>query len=159
MLRGERGRAIIQRIEPLQPRLLGRTFEFLDYFWSIALVLIRATITPRKVCEIVSAQELIRAGEGAGGWKIEQPKPSISPISFAESNLHLFPGFLDRWTGLDRLYNLRQRKSFVRERLGGVRGRWPIDRGFRGPASRSGFGGGKLSLGHEAQWLRDACRE
>jgi len=43
-----------------------------------------------KVCEVVSAQKLIRAGEDGGSWKIEQSKPSIFPISFAESNLHIF---------------------------------------------------------------------
>ena len=48
---------------------------------------------PPKVCEIVSAQELIRAGEDADSWEIDQPKPSISPIPFAWSNLHIFSYF------------------------------------------------------------------
>ncbi len=51
---------------------------------------------PLKVCEVVSAQKLIRAGEDAGSWETEQPKPSISSSSFAESNLHIFPVFLNR---------------------------------------------------------------
>ena len=49
-----------------------------------------------KVCEIVSAQELIREGEDAGRWAIEPPKPSISLIAFAGSILHIFPRILKR---------------------------------------------------------------
>ncbi len=51
---------------------------------------------PPKVCGVVSAQELIRAGEGGGSWAIERPKPSISPIAVAGSNLHIFGLFLKR---------------------------------------------------------------
>ncbi len=46
-----------------------------------------------KVCEVVSAQKSIRAGEGGGSWAIEPSKPSIFPIAFAQSNLRLFPWF------------------------------------------------------------------
>ena len=51
---------------------------------------------PPKVCEVVSAQELIRAGDGGGSGAIGRPKPSISPIAVAESNLHIFRGFSKR---------------------------------------------------------------
>jgi hypothetical protein len=51
---------------------------------------------PPKLCGVVSAQELIRAGEGEGSWEIEPPKPSISPIAFAGSNLHILALFLKR---------------------------------------------------------------
>jgi len=44
-----------------------------------------------KVCEVVSAQESIRAGEDGGSWATEPSKPSIFPITFAQSNLRLFP--------------------------------------------------------------------
>ena len=98
--------AVNQRIEPSQPHLFNQTFIFFDYFWSFEFSQLRATIMPFKVCEIVSAQKLIRAGEGDDSWKIEQSKPSIFPISFAESNLHIFPLFLNCWTHLDWLYNL-----------------------------------------------------
>ncbi len=56
--------AVTQRSEPPQPRLLGQTFRFFNYFWSIEFAWIRPTIMPPKVCGVVSAQELIRAGEG-----------------------------------------------------------------------------------------------
>ncbi len=159
---GERGTtrwAVNQRSESPQPRLLGQTLIFFNYFESIELGWFRATIMPPKVCEVVSAQKSIRAGEDAGSWATEQSQPSISPTPFAGSNLHIFPEFLDRWAGPDRLYNLRQRKFFTRGHLVGVRGRWPIDRGAGGPASRMGFGGGKLSLSHLPRWPREACRE
>jgi len=51
---------------------------------------------PSKVCGVASAQELIRAWEDADSWETEQPNPSISPISFAGSNLPIFPVFLNR---------------------------------------------------------------
>ncbi len=56
--------AVTQRNEPPQPQLLGQTSMFSNYFWSIELSSIRATIMSSKVCEVVSAQKLIRAGEG-----------------------------------------------------------------------------------------------
>ncbi len=122
------GERVNQRSEPPQPRLLGQTLRFFNYFESIEFSWFRATITSPKVCEVVSAQKSIRAGEDADSWKIEQPQPSISPTPFAESNLHIFPEFLNRWTGPDWLYNHRQRKFFIRGHLVGVRGWWPIDR-------------------------------
>ncbi len=100
-----------------------------------------------KICEVVSAQESIRAGEDDGSWELEQPRPSIFLISFTESNLHIFPGFLNRCTRLDRLHNCRHCKFVVRERLCEVWGAWPIDRGG-GPASRQKPSGGKPSLSH-----------
>jgi len=51
---------------------------------------------PPKVCEVVSAQELIRAGDGGGSGAIGRPKPSISPIAVAGSNLPIFRLFLKR---------------------------------------------------------------
>jgi hypothetical protein len=51
---------------------------------------------PPKVCGVVSAQKLIRAGEDGGGWEIEPPKLSISLIAFAGSNLRIFALFLKR---------------------------------------------------------------
>jgi len=51
---------------------------------------------PLKVCEVVSAHMLIRAGEDGGSWAIGRPKPSISLIAVAESNLHIFQLFLKR---------------------------------------------------------------
>ncbi len=84
---------------------------------------------PPKVCGVVRAQESIRAGEGDGSWAIAPPKPSISPMAFAESNLRLFPWFLNRWSCLDRLDDSCHRKYRARERLVEVRGWWRIDRG------------------------------
>ncbi len=68
---------------------------------------------PLKVCEVVSAQKLIRAGEDAGSWETEQPKPSISSSSFAESNLHIFPVFLNRWSCLGRCWNMTELEGFA----------------------------------------------
>ena len=56
--------AVIQRSEPPQPRLLGQIWIFFDYFWSIEFSSISATILSLKVCQVVNAQNLIRAGEG-----------------------------------------------------------------------------------------------
>ena len=151
--------AVTQRSEPPQPRLLGQTLIFFNYFESIELSWFRATIMSSKVCGVVSAQKSIRAGEGAGSWETEQPQPSIFPTPFAESKLHIFPEFLNRWTGPDRLYNLRQRKFFTRGHLVGVRGRWSIDEEADDPASRMRFGGGKLSLSHLLRWLRESSRK
>ncbi len=120
--------AVTQRSEPPQPRLLGQTCRFFDYFESIEFDSIRATIMPPKVCEVVSAQELIRAGEGDDSWAIERPKPSISLIAVAESNLHIFELFLKRWSRLSRLYNCCHRKYRARARLVEIRSRWRIDR-------------------------------
>ncbi len=120
--------AVIQRSEPPQSRLLGQISIFSNYFWSIELGWFRATIKPPKVCGVVSAQKSIRAGKDGGSWKIEPSTPSISPNAFAESNLHLFPWFLDRWSRLDRLDNSCHRKYRARARLGGVRVGWRIDR-------------------------------
>ncbi len=122
--------AVIQRSEPPQFRLLGQISIFSNYFWSIELGWFRATIMPPKVCEVVSAQKSIRAGKGGGSWKIEPSTPSISPNAFAESNLHLFPWFLNRWSRLGRLDNSCHRKYRARARLGGVRVGWRIDRGW-----------------------------
>ncbi len=44
-----------------------------------------------KVCGVVSAQELILAGEGAGSWAIEPPNPSIEyPPSHLLSQIYIF---------------------------------------------------------------------
>ncbi len=120
--------AVTQRSEPPQPRLLGQTCRFFDYFESIEFDSIRATIMPLKVCEIVSAQKLIRAREGDGSWAIERPKSSIFLIAVVESNLHIFGLFLKRWSRLSRLYNCCHRKYRARARLVEIRGRWRIDR-------------------------------
>ncbi len=159
---GERGTtrwAVNQRSEPPQSRLLGQTLIFFNYFESIELGWFRATIMPPKVCEVVSAQKSIRAGKDAGSETIEQLQPSIFPTSFAESNLHIFPEFLNRWTDLVRLYNLRSRKFCIREHLADVRDRWSIDRGADDFASRKRFDDEKLSLSHLLKWLREASRE
>ncbi len=52
---------VTQRNESSQFQLLGQTSMFFNYFWSIELSSIKATIMSFKVCEIVSAQKLIRA--------------------------------------------------------------------------------------------------
>ncbi len=52
---------VTQRNESLQSRLLDQTSMFFNYFWSIELSLIRATIMSFKVCWVVSAHMLIRA--------------------------------------------------------------------------------------------------
>ena len=119
---------VTQRSEPPRPRLLGQTCIFSRYFWSVEFSRFKATIMPRKVCGIVSAQKSIRAGEGDGRWAIEQPNPSISLNPFAESNLRLFPWFLNRWSRLGRLDNRCHRKYRARERLVGVRSWVRIDR-------------------------------
>ncbi len=81
-----------------------------------------------KVCEIVSAQKLIRAEEDDDSWAIERSKSSIFLIAVAESNLHIFRLFLKRWSRLSRLYNCCHRKYRARARLVEVRSRWRIDR-------------------------------
>ncbi len=146
------------RYQYSQPYLLHQIFIFFNCFWNIKLSWYRATIMPFKVCEIVSAQELIRAGEDADSWEIERSNPSISPILFAESNLPIFPVFLNRWTRLGRLYNLRRRKFFVRGRLCEVRGWWPTDR--EGDlASRRRPSGGRISLGLMTQRMMSGKRQ
>ncbi len=80
-----------------------------------------------KVYKIVSVHMLIQVRKDADSWKIEQSQPSIFSISFAESNLHLFLRFLNRWTDLNWLYNLHQRKFFIREHLVEVQDWWSID--------------------------------
>jgi len=69
--------AATQRSEPPQPRLLGQTFRFFDYFESIEFSSTRATIMPPKVCEVVGAHMLIRAGEGllSGGAATQRSEP------------------------------------------------------------------------------------
>ena len=150
---------ITQRSESFQSHLLDQILIFFNYFESIELSWFRTTIMSPKVCGVVSAQKSIRAGEDAGSWETEQPQPSIFPIPFAESNLHIFPEFLNRWTDLDRLYNLCQRKFFIREHLVDVRDRWSIDRRADDFASRMRFDDEKLSLSHLLRWLRESCRE
>ncbi len=56
--------AATQRSEPPQPQLLNQTSMFFNYFESIEFGWIRATIMPPKVCQVVNAHRLIRAGEG-----------------------------------------------------------------------------------------------
>ncbi len=67
------GRSVTQGIEPLQPHLLGQTSIFFNCFESIEFSSIRATIMPRKVCRVVNAHMLIRAGEGGGRRGTGQP--------------------------------------------------------------------------------------
>ncbi len=74
--------AATQRSEPPQPRLLNQTLIFFNYFESIEFGWIRATITPPKVCQVVNAHRLIRAGEGLllGGpvnQRTEPPQPRL----------------------------------------------------------------------------------
>ncbi len=116
--------AVTQRSESPQSQLLNQTLIFFNYFESIELSWFRATITSLKVCEIVSAQKSIRAKEDVDSWEIKQSQLSIFLISFAESNLHLFSKFLNHWSDLDQLYNLRQRKFFIREHLVEVQNIW-----------------------------------
>ncbi len=118
---------ITQRSESFQSHLLDQILIFFNYFESIELSWFRTTITSLKVCEIISAQKSIRARKDADSWKIEQFQLSIFSISFAESNLRIFPKFLSRWTDFNRLYNLHQQKFFVREHLVEVRDWWSID--------------------------------
>ena len=151
--------AINQRSESLQSRLLDQIWIFFNYFWSIEFSSIRATIMSFKVCEIVSVQKSIQAKNDADSWAIEQSQFSISSTSFAESNLHIFLKFLNRWADFDRLYNLRQRKFFIREHLVDVRDRWLIDWKTDDFASWMRFDDKKLSLSHLLRWLRESCRE
>ncbi len=151
--------AINQRSESSQSRLLDQILIFFNYFESIELSWFRITITSLKVCEIVSAQKSIQAGKDADSWKIEQSQFSIFSISFAESNLHIFPEFLNLWTNFDRLYNLRQRKFFIREHLVEVQDRWLIDRETDDLASWMRFDDEKLSLSHLLRWFKESCRE
>ncbi len=46
---------------------------------------------PSKVCEVVSAQELIRAREGGGSEATERPKPSIIPHRSCRGKPSYFP--------------------------------------------------------------------
>jgi len=150
---------INQRSESSQSRLLDQTLIFFNYFESIELSWFRATITSFKVCEVVSAQKSIRTRKDADSEMIEQSQPSIFSISFAESNLHIFPKFLNRWIDLDQLYNLRQRKFFIRKHLVEVQDRWSINRETDDLASWMRFDDEKLSLSHLLRWLRESCRE
>ena len=47
-----------------QPHLLGQTTIFFNYFKSIEISEIRATIMPFKVCQVVSEHMLIRVVKG-----------------------------------------------------------------------------------------------
>lgn len=58
-----------------------------------------------KVCEVVSAHELIPAGEDDGKRGTSQPAHRISPTSITESDLHIFRLFLKRWIQLMQSYN------------------------------------------------------
>ncbi len=129
---------VTQRSEPPQPQLLGQTLTLFNYFWSVEFSWIRATIMPPKVCGVVSAPKSIRAGEGEGSWAIEPAKPPISPNAFAASNLHIFRGFLKRWSRLGRLYDSCHRKYRARGRLVEVRSIWRIDREAYDESSRQG---------------------
>ncbi len=131
---------ITQRSESSQSRLLGQILTLFNYFWSVEFSWIRATIMPPKVCEVVSASKSIRAGEGEGSWAIEPAKPLISPNAFAASNLHIFRGFLKRWSRLGRLYDSCHRKYRARGRLVEVRPIWRIDRGAYDGSPPGGLG-------------------
>ncbi len=113
-----------------QPRLLGQTLIFFDYFWSIEFSSIRATIMSFKVCQVVNAQKLIRAREGLllGG----QPAQWTSPTSITRSNLNIFPIFLKHWTQLIQSYNYASQSMWDSQRAkidsggGRVTTRWAV---------------------------------
>ena len=96
--------AVNQRIEYSQPRLLDQIFIFLNYFERFEFNWFRATIMSFKVCRVVNAHMLIRAGEGLllGGRSISAV---ISPTSITRSNLHIFWLFLKIWIQLIQSYN------------------------------------------------------
>ena len=94
------------------------SFNIFRLFWSVDFSRCRATIMPFKVCEIVSAQKLIRAGDDADSWKIDSLKPA---------DLHIFRLLWNRRIRLDRLYSCCHEKFFVRQFLCEVQGRWPND--------------------------------
>ncbi len=121
-------KAITQRSEPSQLRLLDQTSIFFNYFWSIELDWFSATIMSFKVCEIVSASKSIRAGKDDDSWAIKSIKSLIFSNAIAASNLRIFRVFLKRWSRLDRLYDSCQRKYRARERLVEIRSIWRIDR-------------------------------
>jgi len=119
--------AIIQRSESFQSHLLNQISIFFNYFWSIELNWFRATIMSLKVCEIVSAQKSIQARKDDDSWKIKSSTLSIFLNAFAESNLHLFPWFLNRSSHLDQLNNSCHRKYWAQEHLKSIQVRWWID--------------------------------
>ena len=96
---------VTQRSEPPQPRLLGQTLIFFNYFESIEFSSIRATIMPPKVCEVVNAHRLIRAGEGDDRRGTDQPAQWTSPTPIPGSNLDIFQLFWQHWIQLIQSYN------------------------------------------------------
>ncbi len=116
----DRGIAAMRGIRSLsaskypQPRLLGQTLLFFDYFWSIEFSSIRATIMSFKVYQVVNAQKLIRAEEGLslGG----QPAQWTFSTSITRSNLNIFPIFLKHWTQLIQSYNYASQSMWDSQR-------------------------------------------
>ncbi len=97
--------AINQRSEPSQSRLLDQTSIFFNYFESIEFSSIRATIMSLKVCEIVNAHKLIRAGKDDDRREIDHSAQWIFSISFTRSNLDIIQLFLKHWIQLTQSYN------------------------------------------------------
>ncbi len=150
---------INQRNEFFQSWLLDQILIFFNYFESIELSWFRTTIISFKVCEIISMQKSIQTRKNIDSWAIKQSQFSISSISFAESNLHIFSKFLNCWTDLNWLYNLRQRKFFIREHLVNVQDKWSINWEIDDFASWMRFDNKKLSLNHLLRWFRKSCQE
>ncbi len=119
---------IIQRSKSSKSQLLNQTSIFFNYFWSIELDSIRATIMPFKVCKIVSASKSIQAKKDDDSWAIKSIKFFIFLNAIAASNLRIFRRFLKRWSHLDRLYDSCHRKYWARDHLVKIRSIWWIDR-------------------------------
>ncbi len=123
-----------------QPRLLGQTLIFFDYFWSIEFSSIRATIMSSKVCQEVNAQKLIRAGEGLllGG----QPAQWTSSTPITRSNLNIFRLFLKHWIQLNQSYNYAFQSMWDSQRAeidpggGRITTRWAVTQRIEPPQPR-----------------------
>jgi len=149
---------ILQR-ESVQ-RLMSFFFSSSFRFWfALEFNQHWATIMFFKVCEIVNVQKSIQTRKDADSWKIKQFQLSIFSTSFAELNLHIFPKFLNRWIDFDQLYNLRQRKFFIRKHLVNIQDRWSINWKTDDFASWMRFDNKKLSLNHLLRWLKESYWE
>ena len=71
-----------QRIEPSQPQLLDQTFIIFDYFERFEFSWFRATIMSFKVCRVVNAHQLIRAGEEMSNRKSVNPRSNIPNLDY-----------------------------------------------------------------------------
>ncbi len=123
-----------------QPRLLNQTLIFFDYFRSIEFVWFRATIMPPKVCEVVSAQKLIRAREGL--LLGDQPAQWTFPTSITRSNLNIFRLFLKHWIQLNQSYNYAFQSMWGSQRAeidsgeGRITTRWTVTQRSEPPQPR-----------------------